>query len=49
MPRRGYGEGSGEYVFERLPEGVSEVSWSNSFSFTAIVYEEEAMPPCEMR
>lgn len=46
---RGYGEGSGEYVFERLPEGVSEVSWSNSFSFTAIVYEEEAMPPCEMR
>lgn len=46
---RGCGEGSGEYVFERLPEGVSEVSWSNSFSFTAIVYEEEAMPPCEMR
>lgn len=46
---RGHGEGSGEYVFERLPEGVSEVSWSNSFSFTAIVYEEEAMPPCEMR
>ncbi len=46
---RGHGEGSGEYVFERLPEGVSEVGWSNSFSFTAIVYEEEAMPPCEMR
>lgn len=45
---RGSGEGSGEYVFERLPEGASEVSWNNSFSFDMVVYEEEAMPPCAM-
>ena len=39
----------GENVFERIPEGVSEVSWNNSFKFDMIVYEEEAIPPCEIR
>lgn len=39
----------GENVFERIPEGVSEVRWNNSFKFDMIVYEEEAMPPCEIR
>ncbi|NPD32259.1 hypothetical protein HLV35_03125 [Eggerthellaceae bacterium zg-997] len=42
--RRG-GQGGGSYVFERLPPGVSEVAWDNTFGFTVTLYEEEGEPP----
>lgn len=43
---RGSGYGSGEYIFQPIPPGTSEVSWDNSFSFTLGWYEEEGVPPC---
>ena len=42
--RRGDGAGSGEYIFERVPAGTSEVSWDNSFAFDLTLYEEEGEP-----
>lgn len=42
--RRGNGAGSGEYIFERVPAGTSEVSWDNSFGFDVTLYEEEGEP-----
>lgn len=42
---RSTGEGSGEYVFEKLPPGSNEVSWQNSFGFDLTVYEERSIPP----
>ncbi|NPD33107.1 hypothetical protein HLV35_07550 [Eggerthellaceae bacterium zg-997] len=42
--RRG-GQGGGSYVFERVPPGVSDVTWDNTFGFTVTVYEEEGEPP----
>ena len=42
--RRGNGAGSGEYIFERVPAGTSEVSWDNSFGFDLTLYEEEGEP-----
>ena len=41
---RGSGEGSGEYIFERVPAGTSEISWDNSFGFDLTLYEEEGEP-----
>lgn len=41
---RGSGAGSGEYIFERVPAGTSEISWDNSFSFDLTLYEEEGEP-----
>ena len=41
---RGSGAGSGEYIFERVPAGTSEVSWDNSFGFDLTLYEEEGEP-----
>lgn len=41
---RGSGEGSGEYIFERVPVGTSEISWDNSFGFDLTLYEEEGEP-----
>lgn len=41
---RGKGVGSGEYIFERVPAGTSEVSWNNAFGFDATVYDEEGEP-----
>lgn len=41
---RGSGAGSGEYIFERVPVGTSEISWDNSFSFDLTLYEEEGEP-----
>jgi len=42
---RGNGQGSGSYIFEKLPPGVSSVSWPNSFGFDVTMFEEEAAPP----
>ncbi|MDO4591009.1 MAG: hypothetical protein Q4B35_06415 [Slackia sp.] len=36
----GDGEGSGSYVFERLPRGFHSVSWTGSFGFDLELYEE---------
>lgn len=41
---RGSGAGSGEYIFERVPPGTSEISWDHSFGFDLILYEEEGEP-----
>lgn len=41
---RGDGVGSGEYIFERVPAGTSEVSWNNAFGFDVIIYDEEGEP-----
>lgn len=41
---RGGGAGSGEYIFERVPVGTSEISWDNSFGFDLTLYEEEGEP-----
>lgn len=41
---RGSGAGSGEYIFERVPAGTSEISWDNSFGFDLTLYEEEGEP-----
>lgn len=41
---RGGGVGSGEYIFERVPVGTSEISWDNSFGFDLTLYEEEGEP-----
>lgn len=41
---RGNGVGSGEYIFERIPAGTSEVSWNNAFGFSVTVYDEEGEP-----
>ncbi|OZG57869.1 hypothetical protein BTIS_1110 [Bifidobacterium tissieri] len=43
--RRGTGQGSGEYIFERIPAGTSALSWSNSFGFDLTVVEERSVPP----
>ena len=43
--RRGTGQGSGEYIFERIPAGTSTLSWSNSFGFDLTVVEERSVPP----
>ncbi len=41
---RGSGEGSGEYIFERVPVGTHDVSWDGSFGFDLTLYEEEGEP-----
>lgn len=41
----GDGEGSGEYVFERLPHGFHAVSWAGSFGFDLVLYEESGWLP----
>lgn len=41
---RGSGVGSGEYIFEHVPVGTSEISWDNSFGFDLTLYEEEGEP-----
>lgn len=41
---RGSGVGSGEYIFEHVPAGTSEISWDNSFGFDLTLYEEEGEP-----
>lgn len=42
---RGTGEGSGTYVFERVPPGESPIAWDMSFTFTVEVCDEESEPP----
>lgn len=41
---RGSGAGSGEYIFEHVPAGTSDISWDNSFGFDLTLYEEEGEP-----
>lgn len=43
--RRGTGEGGGEYCFQPIPAGRSEVAWPGSFAFDLYWYEEEGEPP----
>lgn len=38
-------EGSGSYIFQRIPTGTSPVSWSNSFNFDLELYDERTIPP----
>ena len=42
----GTGEGSGEYVFERIKPGSQPLSWSNDFGFDLTYYLEEGELPC---
>lgn len=42
---RGTGEGSGIYIFEKLPAGTTHISWSNAFAFDIITYEERTALP----
>lgn len=41
---RGSGQGGGEYIFEPVQPGVSDVVWSKAFGFTAKWYDEEGEP-----
>lgn len=38
--------GSGEHMWERIPPGVSPVSWSNAFGWDLTVFAERDTPPC---
>lgn len=38
-------EGSGSYIFQRIPSGTSTVSWSNSFDFDVELFDERDIPP----
>lgn len=38
-------KGSGSYVFERVPRGVSSLEWDGSFGFDLITYDERSTPP----
>ena len=42
---RGRGYGGGNYIFQPLPPGVSEISADGSFAFDVIWYDEEGEPP----
>lgn len=42
---RGTGEGSGDYIFEPLPPGTSDVVWNRSYAFDLYYYTEEGEPP----
>ena len=44
--RRGSGEGSGEYCFEKVGVGLQQVTWPHSFGFDLTYYIEEGEPPC---
>lgn len=41
----GWGEGCGLYAFERIPRGVSEVRWDDSFGFDLWVMHERGWVP----
>lgn len=43
--RRGSGLHGGEYIFQPIPAGSSEISWPSSFGFDLTVYEERGEPP----
>lgn len=43
--RRGDGEGSGEYIFEKVKPGAQPVDWDLGFGFDVSYYEEEMVPP----
>jgi hypothetical protein len=42
---RGTGRGSGSYVFEPLPPGVSGVTWAGQFDWDLELFEERSEPP----
>lgn len=45
--KRGDGEGSGSYAFERIPPGTEEVWWSDMFGFDlTLVHERSDFPLC---
>ena len=41
-------EGSGSYIFQRVPLGESSLSWPNSFSFDLVTYEVRTACPWEV-
>ena len=43
---KGSGEGSGEYIFERIMPGAQPLSWPHSFGFDLAYWIEEGEPPC---
>ncbi len=42
---RGDGKGKGEYIFEPIPAGESNLTWDNSFGFDIEFYITESEPP----
>lgn len=38
-------EGSGSYIFQKIPSGESPVSWSNAFDFDLELFDERSIPP----
>lgn len=42
---RGRGRDRGEYIFQPIPPGSSDVSWANGFGFDLTVFEERSTPP----
>lgn len=42
---RGAGRGSGTYIFEPLPPGMSTISWAGGFKFDLTAIEERSEPP----
>nr|DAZ34112.1 MAG TPA: tail protein [Caudoviricetes sp.] len=42
---RGTGRGSGTYIFEPLPPGMSTISWAGGFKFDLTAIEERSEPP----
>lgn len=41
-------EGSGSYIFQKVPVGESSLSWPNSFSFDLVLYEVRTSCPWEV-
>lgn len=41
-------EGSGSYIFQRVPLGASSLSWPNSFAFDLVTYEVRTACPWEV-
>lgn len=43
--RRGRGLNGGEYIFQPIPAGTSEVTWPNTFGFDIAIVQERSTPP----
>lgn len=43
--RRGRGLNGGEYLFQPIPAGDSEVTWPNTFGFDITIVQERSAPP----
>lgn len=43
--RRGTGVGCGTYAWERIPAGMSNATWNDTFGFDLTLFEESSSPP----